>query len=64
MRTASRAIRRTASHSSSCSIGRSVARTSLASVAAGRSIARCRMIGPVSTPSSTKWTVTPKTLTP
>ena len=30
----------------------------------GSSTARCRMIGPVSTPSSTKWTVTPKTLTP
>ena len=32
--------------------------------ASGSSIARCRMIGPVSTPSSTKWTVTPKTFTP
>ena len=35
-----------------------------ASVASGSSIARCRMIGPVSTPSSTKWTVTPNTRTP
>ena len=33
-------------------------------VASGSSTARCRMIGPVSTPSSTRWTVTPKTLTP
>ena len=30
----------------------------------GSSIARWRMIGPVSTPSSTKWTVTPNTFTP
>ena len=30
----------------------------------GTSTARCRMIGPESTPSSTKWTVTPVTLTP
>ena len=33
-------------------------------VASGSSTAPCRMIGPVSTPSSTKWTVTPKTFTP
>ena len=55
---------RTASHSRSCSIGRSAARTSSGSVAAGSSTARWRMIRPVSTPSSTKWTVTPNTFTP
>ena len=35
-----------------------------ASRASGSSIARCRITGPVSTPPSTKWTVTPNTLTP
>ena len=39
-------------------------RTSAASVAPGSSTARWAMIRPVSTPSSTKCTVTPKTFTP
>ena len=62
--TAPRAISRTTSQSRSCSSGRSASRTAAASVASGSSIARWAMIGPVSTPSSTKWTVTPNTLTP
>jgi len=37
---------------------------STGSTASGSSIARCAMTGPVSTPSSTKWTVTPNTFTP
>ena len=47
-----------------CSSGRSASWTASGSLASGISIAPCRMIGPVSTPSSTKWTVTPKTCTP
>ena len=65
IRTAPRAIRRIASGSSSCSIGvQPLAARPRACARAGSSSARWRMIGPVSTPSSTKWTVTPKTLTP
>jgi hypothetical protein len=62
--TAPRAIWSTASQSISCSRGRSAVRTWAASVASGSAIARCAMTGPVSTPASTKCTVTPNTLTP
>ena len=55
---------RTASGSSACSSGRSASWTPPGRVAPGSSTAAWRMIGPVSTPSSTKWTVTPKTFTP
>ena len=50
--------------SSSCSSGRSAASTSSGSRASGSSIARWRITGPVSTPASTKCTVTPNTFTP
>ena len=55
----------TASHSRSCSSGRSASRTSAGSVGVRAARPRAAAItGPVSTPSSTKWTVTPKTFTP
>src|ERR1019366_1498800 len=63
-RTAPAAISRTASGSSSCSIGCSRALTSSGDRASGSSTARWRITRPVSTPSSTKCTVTPNSLTP
>ena len=59
-----RAISATAVVSRSCSTGAARRGPSAASVTSGSSSARCRMTGPESTPSSTKWTVTPNTLTP
>ena len=45
--------------SSSCSIAWIAASRASRSRSAGTGTGRCRMIGPESTPSSTKWTVTP-----
>ena len=58
------AISRIASGSSSCSIAWIAASSSSRSRSAGTGTGRWRMIGPESTPSSTKWTVTPVTRTP
>src|SRR5690606_22706988 len=58
------AISRTASGRSSCSVAWIASSSSARSRDSGTGTARWRRIGPVSTPSSTKCTVTPVTRTP
>ena len=62
--TAPDAISLTARGSSRCSTACTWASIAAMSRAYGSSNASCRITGPLSTPSSTKWTVTPMTRTP